>query len=68
MSNKILTFLVVFSLLSRQSFAANDNGDFMHNIGKIYVVVAVLIATFLGMAIFMIYLDRRISRLEKEQE
>lgn len=59
--------LAIFSLLSTLTFAADENADFMANIGKIYVVVAVIIAAFLGMAIFMIYLDRRISRLEKEQ-
>lgn len=67
MRNKSLILLTVFSLLSNLTFAAEDGRDFMQNIGKIYVVVAVLIAAFLGMAIFMIYLDRRISRLEKEQ-
>lgn len=64
---KSLILFVVFSLITRLSFAAEENMDFMQSIGKIYVVVGVLIATFLGMAIFMIYLDRRISRLEKEQ-
>ncbi|HHS95497.1 MAG TPA: CcmD family protein [Phaeodactylibacter sp.] len=41
-------------------------GDFMRNIGKIYVVVAVILAIFFGIILFLIYLDRKISRLEKQ--
>jgi len=40
----------------------------MRSIGKIYVVVAVILAIFAGIIIFLIYLDRKISRLEKQFE
>ncbi len=42
-----------------------DNPDFMRSIGKIYVVVAVLLAIFVGIIVFLIYLERKISQLEK---
>jgi hypothetical protein len=34
--------------------------------GKIYVVVAVLIVILLGLILYVIRLDRKITRLEKE--
>ncbi|MFZ4544532.1 MAG: CcmD family protein [Saprospiraceae bacterium] len=61
----VLLFTFLISLIQTVS-ASNENQDFMRNIGKIYVVVAVIIATFIGLAIFMIYIDRKITRLEKE--
>ena len=35
--------------------------------GKIYVVVAILSIVFTGIVLFLIRLDRKISRIEKEQ-
>ncbi len=34
--------------------------------GKIYVVVAVLVTIFIGIIVYVIRLDRKISRLEKK--
>jgi len=34
--------------------------------GKIYVVVAVVVTILLGLVIYLISLDRKISRLEKQ--
>lgn len=46
----------------------NDPGiaEQMRSNGKIYVVVAVLTAIFLGIIIYLIRLDRKLSKLEKE--
>ena len=35
--------------------------------GKIYVVVAVVITILLGLIIYLVTLDRKISRMEKHQ-
>lgn len=35
--------------------------------GKIYVVVAILVTILSGIFIYLIYLDRKMSKLEKEQ-
>ena len=40
--------------------------DFIREIGMIYVVVATLIIVFLGIVGFLIYLDRRVSSIEKK--
>ncbi len=39
--------------------------DYLQNIGKIYVVVAVIVTLFIGVVVFMISLDRRLKRIEK---
>lgn len=36
--------------------------------GKIYVVVAVLVVIFIGIILFLIRMDRRLSRMEKRQQ
>lgn len=36
--------------------------------GKIYVVVAVVITILLGLTIYLISLDRKISRIEKQNK
>lgn len=33
--------------------------------GKIYVVVAVIAIVFLGISLYLVYLDRKISKIEK---
>ncbi len=38
----------------------------MRSNGKIYVVVAVVVTILLGVVLYLINLDRKISRLEKE--
>lgn len=36
--------------------------------GKIYVVVAVVVTIFIGFTLYLIRLDRKISRLEKKNQ
>lgn len=42
-----------------------EDSDFMRSVGKIYVVVAVLVVIFIGLALYLFFIDRRISKLEK---
>ena len=56
-----LLLLFIYNFL----FAQNENQDFFRSVGKIYVVVAVLLIIFFGIILFLINLDRKISRLEK---
>ena len=44
-----------------------DMADTFRAEGKIYVVVAILSIVFAGIVMYLIRLDRKISRLEKEQ-
>ena len=64
--------LLAVCLLVMQFFAwAQENdkpvemADGMRSNGRIYVVVAVVLTIFTGIIIYLIRLDRKISKLEK---
>jgi hypothetical protein len=61
---------LVLTLTSLFSFAQQkvDMADTMRSNGKIYVVVAVSLTILIGLFIYMIYLDKKISRFEKNRE
>lgn len=68
-----LFVLSLMALLSQISIAAaqaqTDNPDMaseLRSSGKIYVVVLVLATIFAGILAFLIYLERRVSRLERD--
>ena len=42
--------------------------DFLRSIGKMYVVVAVIVVVFLGLAWYLWRLDRRLSNIESQIE
>ena len=42
--------------------------DFMRSIGKMYVVVAVIVVVFLGLALYLWRMDRRLTRIENQIE
>ena len=68
--NKIAKLLLVLlSLVFSSNLFAQTTPpatDFMHSNGKIYVVVLVVVVILSGLFIYLINLDRKISRLEKE--
>lgn len=43
-----------------------EMADVMRSNGKIYVVVAVCLTILIGLIIYVILIDRKISKLEKE--
>jgi hypothetical protein len=63
----LLSFFSV--LLSIISFAQDEKiamADTMRKEGKIYVVVAVILTIFAGIIIYLIRLDRKISKIENQ--
>jgi hypothetical protein len=74
MQNKLPA--VLFSLMMMLCFAApvfcQDNpstvemADGMRSNGKIYVVVAVILTILAGLVLYVARLDKKITRLEKE--
>lgn len=65
---KILAFLVL-SFVSTLTFAQNaEEGPVLdlRASGKIYVVVAVIAVIFIGLAIYLFSIDRRIKKIENE--
>jgi hypothetical protein len=62
-------FLLLFLCGASLLVFAQGNGvtmaDRMRSEGKIYVVVAVALTIFAGIILYLIRLDRKLSRLEK---
>lgn len=55
-------------LLSFVSFAQDkaEMADLLRSNGKIYVVVAVCLTILVGLFLYVLMLDRKMSRIEKE--
>ena len=58
--------LSFFLIICNYVLFAQGMADEMRSNGKIYVVVAVLVTIFIGIIIYLIHLDRKLTRLEKE--
>lgn len=56
-------FVLLFQVLS---FAQAQSADFMNSMGKMYVVVAVILAIFVGIILFLVFLDRRLTKIENQ--
>ena len=63
----LLSFLTSVTCFAQtmQSAAKVPMADELRASGKIYVVVAVLVTILTGIVLYMIRLDKKISRLEK---
>ncbi len=66
MKRFILLSLLLGSMFSQPLLAQAATPDFMRSMGKMYVVVAVIVAVFIGIVIFLTYLDNRLTRLENQ--
>lgn len=69
---KRLFSIPVFLLVAVTSLAQSSNdvqmAEGLRSSGKIWVVVAVLLLIFIGIIFFMIFLERRVRKLEQEQD
>lgn len=70
---KKITGLFMLCFMHTVLFAQNnmdnttpDSSNFMLSNGKIYVVVAVVVTIVTGLFIYLINLDRKIKKLEKQ--
>lgn len=68
MVRKIISLL--FSVFANTFLLAQDTGvamaDTMRSNGKIYVVVAVIVTIFAGIVIYLVRLDRKLTKLEQQ--
>ncbi len=63
----LLSLLALF--ITFTSFAQGTktgSADFMRSNGRIYVVIAVVLTILAGLLIYVIRLDRKITRVEKD--
>lgn len=68
MLRSILATILVLLLAVVTSQAQTEMADTMRSNGKIYVVVVVLATIFAGIFTYLVVLDRKISRMEKENK
>ncbi len=70
MKNKLALILLFLIIQTNIALSQNKDlpieNDFFNQIGKIYVVVGVILFIFIGIVIYMVRLDRKISALENE--
>jgi len=69
MKNKLIAFIVSMGIFGAKAQGSTTNdtmASLMRSNGKIYVVVAVVLSILLGLIAYLIRLDRKISKLEKE--
>ncbi len=67
---RFLPFLIGALFSTHISFAQEkvDMADTMRSNGRIYVVVAVVVVILIGLILYLIKLDRKITKLEKENK
>ncbi len=69
MKKILLSFLMLF-LSAFFSFAQQttnvEMADQMRSSGKIYVVIATIVIVFIGLAIYLFTIDRRLKKIERE--
>jgi len=61
----VLSFVSLLTLISQEDPSV-EMADTMRSEGKIYVVVALLAAVYIGIAIYMLILERRVKKIERE--
>jgi CcmD family protein len=65
--NLFLFLAVSIITLAQDGTKKVEMADFMRSNGRIYVVVAVMLTILIGLVLYVVRLDRKISRLEKEK-
>ncbi|MGN6478102.1 MAG: CcmD family protein [Flavipsychrobacter sp.] len=60
-----LLILMLLTVAAKAQEAQPEMADTFRSQGKIYVVVLVLATIFAGIILYLVRLDRKISRLEK---
>jgi len=68
MLKNLLAFaLLIFSSSAfAQQMQAPEMADALRENGKIYIVLGVIALIFISLVVFLIYLDRKVSRIENK--
>ena len=68
---KKLSFSAVLLVSYINAFAQQlkpvEMADALRSSGKIYVVIATIVIIFIGLAIYLFSIDRRLKKIEKEK-
>jgi CcmD family protein len=63
----LILLLVSFLTTYAQQQPAVEMADALRSSGKIYVVIAIIVIIFIGLAIYLFSIDRRLKKIEKEK-
>jgi CcmD family protein len=63
----LIIFLLSFVTAFAQQTQSVEMADAFRSSGKIYVVIATIVIIFLGLAIYLFSIDRRLKKIEKEK-
>jgi hypothetical protein len=70
MNKKLISFIFSFVCLTALAQSNADNSEnlaaVMRSNGKIYVVVAVMLTILVGLILYLVRIDKKISKLENE--
>ncbi|MFY8172628.1 MAG: CcmD family protein [Sphingobacteriaceae bacterium] len=64
----LLTFVVQWAFAQAPSAEPVEMADLLRSSGKIYVVIGTISVVFIGLAIYLFSIDKRLSKLEKEHK
>ena len=65
---RVINYLFCLALLMTSQLASAQQpamADGLRSEGKIYVVVAIIMIVVIGLLVYLFFLDRKVSRLEK---
>ena len=68
MGKNFLATIFLLLITATIASAETEMADTMRSNGKIYVVVVVLATIFAGIFAYLVILDRKIGKLEKEEK
>lgn len=61
----LIALLLVNTVVFAQETQSVEMADTFRSSGKIYVVIATILVIFVGLAVFLFSMDRRIKKIEK---
>ncbi len=64
-SRALLTFSFAFASPVLKAQQEVGMADTLRSEGKIYVVISIMLVIFTGISAYLIWIDRKVSRLEK---
>jgi CcmD family protein len=63
---KLVSLMLLNIMWLNATFGQGESLDFLRSTGKIYSVVVVILAIFIGIAVFLYRIDRKLTKLEKQ--
>jgi len=61
----LTSLFALFSIAQSDSNTPVEMADTMRSNGKIYVVIAVIVTILAGLILYLVRIDRKVSKLEK---